>query len=154
MLSNTDVAKFFNNCKLHREHGPAIISAGGSKVWYKNGKLHREDGPAFEYPSGTKEWYVNGELHREDGPAIEYANGTKSWYINGNRHREDGPAVEYPNGIKEWYFNGMLLTEEEHSKSIKTNNPKTSIINRTQYLINGTLVDQTEYEQYIEDIKW
>ncbi len=33
----------------------------GSKEWFLNDKLHREDGPAIEYASGTKYWYLNGE---------------------------------------------------------------------------------------------
>ena len=27
-----------------------------------NGKRHREDGPALEFADGTKEWYLNGKL--------------------------------------------------------------------------------------------
>ena len=46
---------------LHREDGPAIERADGSKFWYKNNKLHREDGPAIEYVSGYKEYYYNGK---------------------------------------------------------------------------------------------
>ena len=76
-------------------------------------KHHREDGPAIEYADGSKEWYINGKLHRENGPANEYADGSKSWYTNGERHREDGPAVVYKNGSKAWYINGRSLTEEE-----------------------------------------
>lgn len=37
----------------------------------EKGERHREDGPAVEYADGSKYWYQNGELHREDGPAIE-----------------------------------------------------------------------------------
>jgi len=53
--------------------------------WYKwdTNEHHREDGPAIEYADGSKWWCLNGKLHREDGPAIEYANGTKHWYRNG-----------------------------------------------------------------------
>jgi antitoxin component YwqK of YwqJK toxin-antitoxin module len=85
--------------------------------WYNlNGQLHREDGPAIEYAVGTKYWYINGQLHREDGPAIEWAYGTKEWFINGKLHREDGPAVENANGAKHWYINGKLLTETEFNQ--------------------------------------
>ena len=66
------------------------------------GKLHRDDGPAIEYADGTKRWYKDGKLHRDDGPAAEYANGTKFWYKDGKLHRDDGPAVEYANGTKFW----------------------------------------------------
>ena len=98
---------------LHREDGPAIEWATGTKQWYINGKRHREDGPAVEWAGGTKSWCINGKRHREDGPAIEWANGTKQWYINGKRHREDGPAVEWASGDKEWWVNGKCLSEAE-----------------------------------------
>ncbi len=45
--------------------------------------LHREDGPAIEHANGTKCWYINNKRHREDGPAIEYVDGVKKWYLNG-----------------------------------------------------------------------
>ena len=74
-----------------------------------DGKLHREDGPAIEYAGGSKEWYLHGVRHREDGPAREYSNGDKCWYLNDKLHREDGPAVEYSNGHKEYWVNGEYL---------------------------------------------
>ena len=51
--------------------------------YYLNNNLHREDGPAIEHASGSKEWYKNGKRHREDGPAIELANGLQYWHLNG-----------------------------------------------------------------------
>ena len=84
--------------------------------WYKDAKckiLHRENGPAIEYADGTKSWYQNGDLHRTDGPAVEWSNGTKSWYQNGLRHRTDGPAIEYSDSGKVWYINGEDLSEAE-----------------------------------------
>ena len=70
--------------------------------WYYNSdnQFHRDDGPAIEYADGSKHWYQNGQLHRTDGPAVEYADGTKFWYQNGILHRTDGPAVEYANGAQ------------------------------------------------------
>ena len=59
-----------------------------NKYWYLNGKPHREDGPAVEYADGTKKWYLNGKPHREDGPAIEWADGTKEWWLDGNELTE------------------------------------------------------------------
>ena len=84
----------------------------GTVEWYLNGELHREDGPAVEHADGSKEWYLNGECHREDGPAIEWEDGTKFWWLNDKQHREDGPAVEYADGTDgtvrtvEWWLNG------------------------------------------------
>ena len=74
-------------------------------VYYVNGKSHREDGPAVKYADGTKKWRLNGICHRIDGPAIEWYDGDKDWYLNGKRHREDGPATEWYNGNKYWYLN-------------------------------------------------
>ena len=68
---------------------------------YHNGanQLHRENGPAVEYADGTKCWYQKGLLHRTDGPAIEYSDGDKFWYQNDKLHRTDGPAVVVLMGI-------------------------------------------------------
>ena len=85
-------------------------------MWYLNDELHREDGPAVDFADGTKFWYLNGKRHREDGPAVEYADGTKCWYLNDELHREDGPAIEWPNGYKFWYLDGKEVTEEEHKR--------------------------------------
>ena len=56
--------------------------------WYLNGELHRENGPAIEYADGTKVWHLNGNRHRVDGPAVEYADGSKYWYLNGIQYSE------------------------------------------------------------------
>jgi len=89
----------------------------GTICWYnEKNQLHREDGPAVEFADGSKEWFINSKRHREDGPAVEFADGYKAWYIDGKRHREDGPAVERTDGSKLWYINGKLLTEQEFIK--------------------------------------
>ncbi len=96
--------------RLHREDGPAVEWADGTKEWWVNGLRHRTDGPACEWANGTKEWWVNGLRHRTDGPAIEWVSGTKQWYVNGQRHRTDGPAREWANGTKDWIVNGQLIS--------------------------------------------
>jgi hypothetical protein len=106
--------------QLHREDGPAVEWANGTKMWYLNGEFHREDGPAVEYANGTKWWYRNGQRHREDGPAIEYADGTKEWYRNDQLHRKDGPAIEGFDGMKFWYLNGKHVTEADAMKLNQT----------------------------------
>lgn len=75
--------------ELHREDGPAVEGANGTKEWYLNGLRHRVDGPAYEEPNGDQEWLVNGVLHRSDGPAIEDIDGYQAWYLNGVKHRLD-----------------------------------------------------------------
>jgi|SRR6056300_328613 hypothetical protein len=103
------------------------INNKGDRRYYSDRemkKLHREDGPAIEWAGGTKDWYINDKLHREDGPAIEYADGAKSWYVNGELHREDGPAIERANGDKWWYIDGRRLSEDEFNKRM---NPVTEL---------------------------
>ena len=62
-----------------------------NKKEYRNseGQLHREDGPAIEFANGTKKWFLDGIRHREDGPAIEYTDGDKEWYLNGEELTEE-----------------------------------------------------------------
>jgi len=59
------------------------------KLWYRNGKRHREDGPAVEHADGSKAWYQNGKRHREDGPAVESPSGTKWWWLHGEMMTEE-----------------------------------------------------------------
>ncbi len=51
--------------------------------WYLNGELHREIGPAIDWADGSKSWFLNGKRHRADGPAIEHVSGPNFWYLNG-----------------------------------------------------------------------
>ena len=37
------------------------VSDNGDTFWRVNGKLHRENGPAIEYASGSKEWWIEGK---------------------------------------------------------------------------------------------
>ena len=97
------------------------VDSHGTEGWYnEQDQLHREEGPAVERANGTKHWYINGQLHREEGPAIESANGDKEWYHNDKLHREGGPAIEYANGTKYWYLNGKGLTEAEFNARTKS----------------------------------
>jgi len=58
----------------------------GNKEWYNSqDQLHREDGPAIEFANGSKQWWLNNECHREDGPAVEMRDGKKYWYLKGHR---------------------------------------------------------------------
>ena len=58
---------------------------------YKNevGKLHKEDGPAVEHADGSKVWFLNGKRHRVGGPAVERNDGYKEWYLNGIKYTEE-----------------------------------------------------------------
>ena len=101
------------------------IDIDGIISYYKPGTdiLHREVGPAVEWADGTKHWCINGILHREDGPAVDCPKGVNSrymaWFVNGKKHREDGPAVEWDDGTKHWYINGVKLTKQEFNDRTK-----------------------------------
>ena len=82
-------------------------------TWYRNGKLHRDDGPAVESANGTKAWYKYGRRHRSNGPAIIHPDGYKEWWSNGEIHREDGPAIISPYGYQAWFLNGTQIRRQE-----------------------------------------
>jgi hypothetical protein len=93
---------------VHRDYGPAVESADGTRKWIKDGLLHRVDGPAIEWGfNGRREWYHKNKLHRLDGPALEWPGVLSKWFMHGELHRQDGPAVELVNnGEQQWYLNG------------------------------------------------
>lgn len=94
--------------------------------YFLNGRHHRENGPAIEYANGSKRWYIHGEPHRIDGPAMEQGDGFKSFWINGKIHRIDGPAVEHADGSKEWYLN-----DEKHGEDNDFTNESWILFQRT-----------------------
>lgn len=62
----------------------------GDVLYYFDGRLHREDGPAIEYADGTKMWAQKGNIHRKDGPALIYANNQEiDWYLDGVSYEFD-----------------------------------------------------------------
>ena len=96
------------------------VDAMGNTRWHKDAKceiLHRENGPAIEWADGSKEWLQNNQLHRENGPAVEHISGAKWWYKDGQLHRENGPAIEYADGSKSWWINDKRLTKAEFLKA-------------------------------------
>ena len=42
------------------------VYENGSRMWRLNGQRHREDGPAIEWADGTKSWYLNGNWLTEE----------------------------------------------------------------------------------------
>ena len=94
----------------------------GTVRWYLNDHLHREDGPAVEWANGSKEWWINGQLHREDGPAVETSDGHRQWCLNGKKHRSNGPAIEWSDGLAAWYLNGVEQTQQEFQQWLDRKN--------------------------------
>jgi hypothetical protein len=60
------------------------VGENGDKRWYLNGKFHREDGPAIEYADGTKYWFIN------DQPLTEAEFNTRTKSCNGKVVEIDG----------------------------------------------------------------
>jgi hypothetical protein len=89
-----------------------IVCPDGTQQWWQNGRLHREDGPAVIHTDGNQTWYLNGRLHREDGPAYVGYDGTEYWCKNGKFNREDGPAIICHNGTQDWYLNDKNITKD------------------------------------------
>ena len=73
----------------HPSFTGCLIDKDKDIFWFKNGLLHREDGPAVEWADGSKNWHKHGKYHREDGPAVEWANGYKEWWLNGIRYESE-----------------------------------------------------------------
>jgi hypothetical protein len=66
-----------------KEQPKCAIDQYGNIEWLLHGKQHREDGPAVEWAEGTKEWWIQGKRHREDGPAVEWTGEDKEWFLHG-----------------------------------------------------------------------
>ena len=123
----------------------------GTTCYYNNvEQLHRDDGPAVEWANGTRHWYQNGVKHRENGPAIESVNGHKLWLQNGLLHRTDGPAVEWCDGDKRWYINGEELTEAEFNQRVKM--PEQEVFDALKYRIEVDKFGTRRYYNSVEQL--
>ena len=83
--------------------------------WYKDGLFHREDGPAIEWADGSKAWYLNGQKHRIDGPAVEWADGHKQWFLNGVEYSKE----EFNQWLEKYQLNKKLEATLEEKPSVK-----------------------------------
>jgi hypothetical protein len=95
------------------------VNAAKTKRWYLNDKLHREDGPAVECADGSKYWYLNDKRHREDGPAVEYADGTKHWYLNGEQLTEEDFNAKIKKEVAYVQPNIMSLANKIEKETLK-----------------------------------
>ena len=66
-------------------------------MWTFDGKLHREDGPAYISAVGSEIWVSNGKTHREDGPAV-ILNGNREWWLNDRQYHSE---AEFNKRIKQ-----------------------------------------------------
>ena len=82
-----------------------------SEFWFQNNKLHRLDGPALILTTGPEVWFKDGKQHREDGPAV-IVHDSKAWWKDGKLHRTDGPAITGGIRKSQWYLENKWLTKE------------------------------------------
>jgi hypothetical protein len=66
-----------------------VICDDGTQCWYQNNKLHRLDGPAIVRMDGTCDYYQHNRPHRWDGPAITESDRTQHWFIYGENITEE-----------------------------------------------------------------
>jgi len=98
-----------------------FTGSGGRVEWRLdgsyNGRLHRENGPAILEADGTRWWYQNNQLHRLNGPAVVLADGSQYWYQDNKLHRLEGPAVLKADGTQEYWVEGYLIEREAQAPS-------------------------------------
>ena len=93
--------------KMYVDHN----AGAATKRWMlRDGSLHREDGPAIEYANGSRQWYQHNHLHRTGAPAVETINGGEIWYQHGKLHRTNGPAV-VSNAFTQWWVDGVYYED-------------------------------------------
>lgn len=113
---------------LHRDNGPAVVTQGGSQIWYQNNKKHRIDGPAVEIYGGSTYYYLDGQRLSEDEWKEKVAhlkgafqkvfdkdkpNERTAYYQSSGNFREDVPALIYKSGYKVWTRNGSVAYKVE-----------------------------------------
>jgi hypothetical protein len=78
-----------DQCRFHKDGGPAFKNMEGDAVWFRHGLRHRDgDEPAFTSKEG-KVWYKDGKIHRDGKPAAEYADGRAEWWLEGIKLTDD-----------------------------------------------------------------
>lgn len=95
---------------------PTHVLEDGTKEWRVEGLLHRNNGPARVTASGFEEWYQRDKKHRVGAPAA-YSTGpnpSEWWYQNGLLHRDDGgPAFKGDGGrYLAWWFEGQEISND------------------------------------------
>lgn len=125
---------------------PAVICVGGGKIWYQYGKYHRDnDQPAYINHNGDQSWYQYGLIHRENElPAQECVNGAKCYFVWGKYHRTNGPAQITDKGKQTWYQHGVVHQNNDQPAILHPDGLK-------EWYLNGKLykrISATGDEQY------
>ena len=45
---------------------PKMVEYADRREWHLDGQRHREDGPAVEYANGSRAWWIDGEKLTEE----------------------------------------------------------------------------------------
>ncbi len=67
---------------------PDHINVHGTKFWFNNNRLHRLDGPAMLSSDNDQYWFIDDNRHREDGPAILLSSNSEAFYLESVRFFE------------------------------------------------------------------
>ena len=92
----------------------SIFLKNGNRKWYQNDVLHRDGGPAVEKADGTKEWYSNGQkidppnIDAEHTEHVDIAHGTNVMRKVRDQIQASGakelPVKALPPVAKNWAF--------------------------------------------------
>jgi hypothetical protein len=106
--------------KLHREDGPARVTAA-RREWYRYGQLHRDhDLPAVVASDGGREWWVRDQCHRSGGRPAATGSGSSRWLAGGVWHRgADKPAIIWWSAQREWWIQGRLQRDDDRPDIIQ-----------------------------------
>lgn len=140
--------EWYQDGKLHRLDGPAVIKPGIEEYWIYGTQLSIVEfnnkveelrtiisnalptcytGIIKVYSNNSKDyhytWFRNGELNRTEGPSMVTQKGTKKWYKNNQLHREDGPAIQWAFGGEEYWLNGIQYSFSDYKKALESLSP-------------------------------
>ena len=68
------VKECYDYIEKHPKFTGCLIDKYNDKHWFKNGLYHREDGPAIECADGSKIWYLNDKFYSEQDYKITIRN--------------------------------------------------------------------------------
>ena len=136
--------------------------------YFNNGRLHRADGPAVIYGNGEEEYWINGVPHRDGGPAqygatiereasakrtasetkLALLGRTERWMQNGRYHRDGGmPALSIYQSLAEVSDSPALVQTVCYENDIITNENGPAICIYDYSIINNEIIVKKR-EQY------
>lgn len=99
------------------ECSSCYMAESGTIIWKNSlGQIHKDDGPAIERADGSKAWFINGELQRIGGPAVELSNGDCFWFLPKKQREKHNFDFGEKISTREIYFD--RLSDEDKIKCI------------------------------------